>query len=279
MRGRAAAEAGSIARVTKVAPCGLVRQATASDGVVVGEYRLQAGYRHRRHTHAHRGVALGLDGVYVASVGRREHALGPGAALAFPDGAAHRERAGDRGSHCLLLQLASDRGELVARGLARDRVVAAPGLTLLAQQLAGELGASDGAHAIALDALAADIFAELGVVVEQGGGDRPGAWVWSVREELDDRFTEPPSLAELSARVGRSREHVARSFRRRFGRTIGDHVRARRIDAAAQALATSDAPVAAVAASAGFADQSHLTRCFRRRYGTTPGAYRATRRR
>jgi len=32
-------------------------------------------------------------------------------------------------------------------------------------------------------------------------------------------------------------------------------------------------PIAAVAADAGFSDQSHLTRLFRRTFGTTPGVY------
>ncbi len=45
-----------------------------------------------------------------------------------------------------------------------------------------------------------------------------------------------------------------------------------RLNRARQMLRAGD-PIAAVAADAGFADQSHLTRLFRRTCGTTPGVY------
>ena len=41
----------------------------------------------------------------------------------------------------------------------------------------------------------------------------------------------------------------------------------------ARRLIVAGQPLSAVAAEAGFSDQSHLTRLFGRSYGMTPGAY------
>ncbi|MCJ7821865.1 MAG: helix-turn-helix domain-containing protein, partial [Armatimonadetes bacterium] len=39
-------------------------------------------------------------------------------------------------------------------------------------------------------------------------------------------------------------------------------------------LLTTDRPIAAIAAEAGFVDDSHLHHCFAKQYGRTPSAYR-----
>ena len=71
-----------------------------------------------------------------------------------------------------------------------------------------------------------------------------------------------------------SPSRLARSFRARFGQSIGSYTRNVRLDWAARAVAHSDAPLARVACEAGFADQSHFTRAFTRRFGVAPGRYR-----
>jgi AraC-like DNA-binding protein len=78
----------------------------------------------------------------------------------------------------------------------------------------------------------------------------------------------------IAARVGMHPGSVTRLFRRRLGRGVMAHLRLRRVREAAHRLATTDDPIALVAADAGFADQSHLGRQFRRETGITPGLYR-----
>lgn len=81
---------------------------------------------------------------------------------------------------------------------------------------------------------------------------------------------------ELARAAGLSALQFSRAFRRRHARTPYAFVLEVRIDHA-KALLGAGAPIADVAADAGFADQSHLTRHFRRIVGMTPREYlRAT---
>jgi AraC-like DNA-binding protein len=57
--------------------------------------------------------------------------------------------------------------------------------------------------------------------------------------------------------------------------SVNAYARALRLEWASVAIASTDDPLARVAADAGFADQSHFTRWFKRHRGVTPGRYRA----
>jgi AraC family transcriptional regulator len=60
---------------------------------------------------------------------------------------------------------------------------------------------------------------------------------------------------------------------------VSSYIRRQRVAAAARLLDADDEPIARIAATVGFADQSHLTRAFVRNMRTTPGRYRTERRR
>jgi AraC-like DNA-binding protein len=92
------------------------------------------------------------------------------------------------------------------------------------------------------------------------------------RAYLHERFNEPVGLDELSAIAGLSPYHLVRSFTRRFGlppHAYQIHVRIER----ARVRLAAGAPLAEVASSVGFADQSHFTRHFRRIMNVTPANY------
>jgi AraC family transcriptional regulator len=82
------------------------------------------------------------------------------------------------------------------------------------------------------------------------------------------------SVAEAAALCGVSRGHFIRAFRVSFGKTPYRWSRRARIDSAPDALLTSDAAIAEIAASCGFADQSHPTRVFTAEIGVSPAALR-----
>jgi AraC family transcriptional regulator len=81
-------------------------------------------------------------------------------------------------------------------------------------------------------------------------------------------------VAEIARAVGVHPVHLARAFRRFFGCSPAHYLRRVRIERAARMIRSSSHPLAEIAATCGFVDQSHLTRAFTRSLGTSPAAYR-----
>lgn len=90
---------------------------------------------------------------------------------------------------------------------------------------------------------------------------------------IDQNLERSIGLAELAAVANVSRFHFARLFKRTTGHTAIRFVEQCRIRRAQSLIAESDMPLAEVALSTGFADQSHFTRRFHRYVGCTPAAF------
>lgn len=93
-----------------------------------------------------------------------------------------------------------------------------------------------------------------------------------VREYIDEHFAETISLDYLGQLTNLSPYHLHRVFSQQVGMPPHAYQTQLRINRAKWMLRDRQ-PIAAVAASTGFADQSHLTRHFRRLVGMTPGRY------
>jgi AraC-like DNA-binding protein len=106
-------------------------------------------------------------------------------------------------------------------------------------------------------------------------GRRPArAALLRVRDYVREHHADNLSLSELCAVSGLSRYHLVRAFAAEFGlppHAYQTQVRLSR----ARSLIQAGAPLSAVAAATGFADQSHLTRHFRAQLGLTPRRYLA----
>jgi AraC family transcriptional regulator len=105
-----------------------------------------------------------------------------------------------------------------------------------------------------------------------GSTGRP-TWLARVEERLCAAGVRTPALDELAAVAGVHAAHLTRAFRRAHGCSIGQWLRARRVEAAARELVAGQAPLSEVALRHGFCDQSHFHRAFRRMAGSSPGRY------
>ena len=94
-------------------------------------------------------------------------------------------------------------------------------------------------------------------------------------EYLGDGLGPRPGLVEVASVVSVHPMHLAKLFRRRFGCSMGEYVRRRRIAWACGELVDESQTVAAIALRAGFADHAHFTRTFRRLTHCTPKEFRA----
>jgi AraC family transcriptional regulator len=92
---------------------------------------------------------------------------------------------------------------------------------------------------------------------------------------LDAHLMETHRLAGVARIAGVHPMHLAKLFRRRFGCSMGEYVRRRRVAWACAQLACGKETITTIAQNAGFADHPHFTRTFVRVTGCTPRWYRA----
>jgi AraC-like DNA-binding protein len=84
----------------------------------------------------------------------------------------------------------------------------------------------------------------------------------------------PVPVAQMAEAAGCSASTLERRMRAVYGLSPRQHVLRTRVDRATALLATTDLPLAEVAAESGFYDQAVLTRTFGRLTGETPGQFR-----
>lgn len=85
------------------------------------------------------------------------------------------------------------------------------------------------------------------------------------------------TIDRLARAAGLSRAHFVRKFTSEVGAAPAPYVFAQRIRLAERLLIATDASVAEIAASTGFADGNYFAKAFRRATGTSPSAYRSAR--
>jgi AraC-like DNA-binding protein len=95
-----------------------------------------------------------------------------------------------------------------------------------------------------------------------------------VIEHISKHYREPLGNEELARLACLSVRAFERQFRTHYRQSPHQYVMRLRVRMASHALVHGDAPIAAVAAEHGFADQSYFTREFRAVIGDTPAAYR-----
>ncbi len=97
-----------------------------------------------------------------------------------------------------------------------------------------------------------------------------------VLEHIDQHLDEPLDLNALATVAHFSAFHFHRLFGAWMGETLGDYLRRRRLEVAAQRLAAQPRlPVIQVALSVGFGSAEAFTRAFKARFACSPSAWRA----
>jgi len=100
------------------------------------------------------------------------------------------------------------------------------------------------------------------------------ALVEDIRAYVREHLAEPITLDQLAVRAGLSKYHFLRRYKTLTGRTPMDDVRAIRLEAARNAILTTNLPLKVIAPSVGLGDAYHLSRLFRRHLNLTPSELR-----
>ncbi|MGD9496234.1 MAG: helix-turn-helix transcriptional regulator [Armatimonadota bacterium] len=102
----------------------------------------------------------------------------------------------------------------------------------------------------------------------------PGFLLFEALEFLQRHCCESISRDDVARAVHLSPSHFSALIRRESGATFTELLARMRIDRAAELLARTDKPIAAIALECGFRDQSYFTKVFKRHRHTTPLRYR-----
>ena len=232
-----------------------------------------------RHAHDCAYVSLVLEGGYMERSGVHSRLCERATVILHPPGEVHSDRFLDGGARCFNLRIDESWSRRVREyGALRDEPLHFRGGSpaALARRIYRELRLRDLASPLAIEGLTLELLAEgCRRSREQRARRHPPSWLDRAREILESRAEETITLTGLADAVGIHPVHLARSFRRHFGCTVGDYRRRERIQSACRKLAESSDAIADIALATGFSHQSHFARIFKRLTGTTPAAYRA----
>jgi AraC-like DNA-binding protein/quercetin dioxygenase-like cupin family protein len=227
------------------------------------------------HYHERACVSVVLDGSFTEHIGGRAIECRRGGVLLKPAGEPHRDEFA--GSVQIIVEPDEDSAVILGEREDLFRSIAytrSPIASAIAARIAREFDQADAFTRLAVKGLTLELLVD---VLRAGRGPSPSAraadWLARVREQIDDSGPVP-EIARLAADAQVNPAYLARTFRRRYGVSIGQYARQIRLDWVARQLVETSEPLSAIAFRAGFADQSHLTRAFRARWGVTPGQYR-----
>lgn len=90
---------------------------------------------------------------------------------------------------------------------------------------------------------------------------------------LKQNLASPPSLEDLGKQIGCSHFYLSRIFSAQTGQTITQHLRALRMEKAAELLKTREYNVTEVSLEVGYNSLSHFSAAFQETHGCCPGLY------
>jgi len=147
-----------------------------------------------------------------------------------------------------------------------------PVLTAL---LATELEGADAGQSVVLDRLLDLVLVKAVRALLAEGPARPAdPTVARALAAIEERPELPWTVASLGAHVGLSRAALARRFGRHVGEPPLTYLTRWRLALAADLLAGTDLPLAAVAGRVGYASPFALSAAFKRAHGVAPATYR-----
>ena len=245
-------------------------------GFVLTETIRTAGLTLEPHYHAHANIAFALAGAFEETIGARSQQVTPFDLILRPAGEKHANRYLKDSSRSLIIEVASERlptirettDVLETAGLFRTRT-----LSYLGRRIYREFTSHDSFAALSIESLILELLVQSSRQVRDAAKETP-KWLFQVRDLLHDDTSTTRTLSELATLVGHHPAHLARSFRNQFGCTVGEYVRQLRADEAMKLLQQTDRPIADIAVSLGFYDQSHFTHFLQLQTGMTPKAFR-----
>jgi AraC family transcriptional regulator len=255
---------------------GSVVRSKALRGVALTETSYRPNLVIPKHAHRFPYFCAVLSGSFDDYAGSRHRVCDQATVFFRPAGEVHEDRFEPAGARCLAVEL---RPELIARlessapMLKEANQFYGGAIFAHSRRLHPELDCWDEFSPLAAEGLVLELIAAASRSATSGLDSNP-RWLRQAAEILTQSFTTSLTLADVANAVRVHPTHLARVFRATYGCTVGEHIRARRIEFCRERLADPDEPLSTIALAAGFADQSHFCRVFKRLTGATPAEFR-----
>jgi len=250
-----------------------------ASGFVLTETTHPPNHELPRHHHELTNIALVLNGSFSEILDRRVIDCHPQSVLVKPSGEPHANRYGSDGMRCLLIEVQHPRmASLGSWSKALDQVqhVRGGASSALGTRIYKEFRLMDSASPLAIEGLMLEMVADLSRRYSLHSDRKPARWLERAREILHAHSSETIKLHDIAKAVDIHPVHLAREFRKVYGCTLGEYLRALRIDFCCTRLSSSDDSLVEIALTAGFSSQSHFSRVFKRHTGTTPTEFRSS---
>ena len=229
-----------------------------------------------RHTHRLATMNFVLSGRYCESLTATSGVADKDEILYKPPHEPHVNQFGSNAATCLLLEFTEPRFFDLAEHLPwlnRTVQTTSTQIKFAAKNLHRELRSNRPVRPLAVESRLLDLLLSIDDTTRHTAIKAP-IWLQNIEQYLRDNWQENLSFDEISSEFDVHATHIAREFKRYFGKTAGEFVRDLRLERAAELLANSSKPLPQVALHCGFSDQSHFCRWFKKKYAVTPLQYR-----
>jgi AraC-like DNA-binding protein len=144
------------------------------------------------------------------------------------------------------------------------------------ERLRSELERHDAWQQGRLNLLSGCVVMELSrqIAAQAGESSRAPYAVQAARRIFDTRFSEPLTVAGVTAELGVGPDYLRQAFVKWVGEPPIRYLIRKRLDAACDLLRLNQEPAARIAERVGIPNPYYFSRLFRQRMGTTPTQYR-----
>lgn len=254
-----------------------IRRVLSQPGMHAFEAAYDPWSRLPEHGHAGPFFTYVLRGSYVERAGRHARHCSRGAVI-FHDQESHTNEVGGAGTASFNVELDPEVWRELNEGVGFGKSfvgrVLGGDIEWIALRAWHEFREADTSHTLAVEEA-------IGLLCDAARRDadrdpfEPHQRLDRCVSFLDAHPMEVHRLVGVARIAGVHPMHLAKLFRRRFGYSMGEYLRRRRIAWACGELARGEDTITAIAQKAGFADHPHFTRTFGRVTGCTPQWYRA----
>ncbi|ELY5878327.1 superoxide response transcriptional regulator SoxS [Cronobacter sakazakii] len=98
--------------------------------------------------------------------------------------------------------------------------------------------------------------------------------IHALTQWIDEHIDQPLNIDVVAKKSGYSKWYLQRMFRTVMHQTLGEYIRKRRLQLAAQELRMTRRPIFDIAMDYGYVSQQTFSRIFRRQFDRTPSDYR-----